>query len=68
MKEIIKQGEVKRKITTCPECDTVFSFNRADIEEECNYAYEAGLYYPPRIKTYVSCPLCGKRVYTWEDE
>ena len=67
MKEIIEQGIVKRKITTCPECKTVFSFDRADIEEEYN-PYESGLCYPPNVKTYVSCPLCGRRVYTWKDE
>lgn len=32
MKEIIKQGIVK-KITTCLECKTVFYFDRSDIEE-----------------------------------
>lgn len=63
MKEIIKEGKVKKRKAICKECGTEFSFYKSDIEKEVDYKSGGCL---QQEREYVTCPKCYERIYNWD--
>lgn len=63
MKEVIKEGKVKKRKATCKECGTEFTFYKSDVEKEVDYNTFC---YPQREKEYVTCPKCHEKIYNWD--
>lgn len=51
MIQIVTKGKMQKYKTTCPECETVFTYDKVDIEP----GYVFG-------KNVVECPLCRTMV------
>lgn len=62
MFRILKPGNVRELMTTCPYCGCVFAFTEADISEGFT-----SICYRPKVIEYVSCPCCGKKYTEWKE-
>ena len=51
MIQIITKGKLQKYKTTCPECETVFTFEKVDIEPSFSI-----------YRNVVECPLCRTMV------
>ena len=61
MFRILKPGNVRELMTTCPDCGCVFAFLETDISEDFYF-----LCCQPKVTEYVNCPCCGKVITEWK--